>query len=113
MIRLNYSTANRDGGKRTKMKREIRRSLNAHKMNTKARAHAHLKERLCLPEWYGNNLDALQDCLGGINEPTRIIVRFTPQLEDSLDEYGTKLLRVLRRSTEENDNLRLTLRNWL
>jgi len=105
--------ANHNGGKRTKMKREIRRSLNAHKMTTRECAHAHLKERLCLPEWYGNNLDALQDCLGGINEPTWIIVRFTPQLEASLGEYGTKLLRVLRQSTEDNENLRLTLRNWI
>ncbi|MEZ4508778.1 MAG: hypothetical protein R2881_03770 [Eubacteriales bacterium] len=71
------------------------------------------KSGCACPNGMETTFDALQDCLGEINEPTRIIVRFTLQLEDSLGEYGTKLLCVLRRSTEENDNLRLTLRNWL
>ena len=37
--------------------------LDASKMTDKAASHAYLKEVLNLPEYYGNNLDALHDCL--------------------------------------------------
>lgn len=94
------------------MKREIRLSLNASRMSTRALAHQHLKERLRLPDWYGGNLDALHDCLGEIGEPTRIILRHVSMLERSLGEYGVRLLRVLEQSVEENSNLRLTIKNW-
>ena len=86
--------------------------LNARKMTTRERAHAHLKERLHLPQWYGNNLDALNDCLGEINEPTRIVLRFSPVLERSLGEYGLSIIRVLQQATENNWNICLTIRPW-
>lgn len=37
--------------------------LDAGKMTDKATSHAYLKEALHLPDYYGNNLDALHDCL--------------------------------------------------
>lgn len=92
------------------MKHERKLRLNARRMDTKERAHDHLKERLLLPEWYGNNLDALSDCLGAIAEPTRVIVRFAPILEQAMEGYGAKTLDTLRRAAEENPNLRLELR---
>jgi ribonuclease inhibitor len=92
------------------MKYEKTLTLNARRMSTRELAHAHLKERLCLPEWYGSNLDALSDCLGEIGRPTRIIVRFIPHLEQSLGEYGVRLIQVLQKAAVENENLRLTLR---
>jgi len=95
------------------MKHETRLSLNARRMTTRELAHAHLKERLRLPDWYGNNLDALHDSLGDFGERTRIILRFSPELERSLGAYGTKLIRVLQQAVEENPNLRLTLRTWI
>lgn len=95
------------------MKHEKRLTLNARRMDTREHAHAHLKERLRLPEWYGGNLDALNDCLGEIGEPTRIILRFTPKLIQSLGDYGAKLIRVLEQAPEENTNLHVTLKDWL
>ena len=92
------------------MKHEKRLTLNAKKMTTRERAHAHIKERLRLPDWYGNNLDALNDCLGEIGEPTRIVVRYAPLLEETLGEYGVKIGRVFKTASEENENLRVTLR---
>ncbi len=89
---------------------ERRLTLNARRMTTREEAHAHLSARLRLPEWYGNNLDALNDCLGEIGVPTCITVRFTPALEEALGTYGTNLLGVLRRAAEENKNIRLVLR---
>lgn len=83
--------------------------LNARRMTTRERAHAHLKARLRLPDWYGNNLDALNDCLGAIGEPTHILIRHTASLR-LLGDYGAKLLGVFTRAAEANPNLHLTLR---
>ncbi|MEA4912980.1 MAG: barstar family protein [Christensenella sp.] len=93
------------------MKHEKRLALNARRMTTREQAHAHIKERLRLPDWYGNNLDALNDCLGEIGEPTQIILRFAPLLEQNLGEYGLKLIRVLENASTENENIRVVLRS--
>lgn len=92
------------------MERERRLTLNAKRMTTREQAHAHIKARLRLPEWYGNNLDALNDCLGEINRPTRIIVRFAPILKESLGAYGTKILDVLEHAAEENPSMQISFR---
>ena len=92
------------------MKREKRLVLNAMRMTTREQAHAHLKKRLRLPNWYGGNLDALSDCLGDVCKPTHIVVRCMPHLERALGDYGIRLMQVLREAAAENDNLRLTLR---
>ena len=94
------------------MKRERRLTLNAKRMTTREQAHAHIKARLRLPEWYGNNLDALNDCLGEIGQPTRIIVRYAPVLEETLGDYGVRIIRVLEQAAKENKNLTIILKNW-
>ena len=94
------------------MKHEKRLTLNARRMTSREQAHAHLKERLRLPDWYGNNLDALNDCLGEICAPTQIIVRFAPMLEQNLGDYGIKIIRVLEQAAQENINLKVTLKPW-
>ena len=94
------------------MRHEKRLTLNARRMTSREQAHAHLKERLRLPDWYGNNLDALNDCLGEICAPTQIIVRFAPMLEQTLGDYGIRIIRVMQRAAEENPNLRVTLKTW-
>ena len=93
------------------MKHMKRLTLNAKKMTTRERAHAHIKERLRLPDWYGNNLDALNDCLGEIGEPTWIVVRFAPALEETLGDYGTRIIRVLEQAAQENKNLTIVLKD--
>ena len=88
-----------------------KRRLNGLFMTTKEKAHRHLKRRLRLPDYYGGNLDALCDCLGEIGEPTTIVVRFAPQLAQLLGDYGTRLMRVLEQAAQENQNLRILLKN--
>lgn len=34
--------------------------------------HQLLAEKLCFPEWYGHNLDALYDCLTELPSPTQL-----------------------------------------
>ncbi len=40
-----------------------------------AEAHEILAEELHFPEYYGANLDALEDCLGEVCKPTRIVLK--------------------------------------
>ena len=94
------------------MRHEKRLTLNAKKMTTRERAHAHIKERLRLPDWYGNNLDALNDCLGEIAEPTRILLRNASHLRESLGEYGERLIAVLAESAERNPSITFVLREF-
>ena len=41
-------------------------------IQTKEDLHRVFRDTLCFPDWYGNNLDALYDCLTEINHQTQI-----------------------------------------
>ena len=45
-------------------------TLDCATFTTKQQLHAALKEALSFPDWYGNNLDALYDCLTEVDTPT-------------------------------------------
>ena len=63
--------------------------------------HHALARALDFPQWYGNNLDALHDCLTEISEPLRLILRGT----DALGIFAGGFCRVLEDAREENPNL--------
>lgn len=87
--------------------------LNGRFMRTKEKAHRHIKRRLRLPAYYGNNLDALSDCLSELPE-TRITLRHAGALRAGLGaEYAAKLLSVLVAATGENPRLHLCVRERL
>lgn len=79
--------------------------LNGTKMTSKEVLHRYVARRLDLPDYYGNNLDALHDCLRDLSEDTRITVTHTDKLLHCLDAYGESFLTVLRDSAEENPRL--------
>lgn len=68
--------------------------LDGKKMVTKEAAHAYLKETFGFPAHYGNNLDALYDCLTERNV-MEIEVEHTEEMLTALGRYGEKLLQVL------------------
>ncbi|MEA4940804.1 MAG: barstar family protein [Christensenella sp.] len=88
------------------------RVLNGKRMDSREHAHAHLARRLRLPSYYGNNLDALNDCLGEIVEPTRILLRNASHLRESLGEYGERLIAVLAEAAERNPSVTFVLREF-
>lgn len=76
--------------------------IDGREMTTREATHVYLAKILSLPYYYGNNLDALYDCLTEVHEPTQIIVAHCDTLMLSLGSYGTALLQVLNLSAEEN-----------
>lgn len=80
---------------------EIR--LDGRLMVSREAAHAQIKQQLDLPEYYGNNLDALHDCLTDIATATHIVVSYAETIKEALGSYGEILLRVLSDVAEENE----------
>ncbi len=93
------------------MPKETLRILNGRRMDTREHAHSHLAKRLRLPDYYGNNLDALNDCLGEIAVPTRILLRNAVCLQESLGGYGERLIAVFANAAEHNSNIIFFTRN--
>lgn len=57
--------------------------------------HEEFKTALGFPEWYGNNLDALNDLLTESTEEIGVILVNTEKLSESLGGRWTALLRLL------------------
>ena len=66
-----------------------------------------LGHALALPEWWGNNLDALHDCLTELGCPVRLELHSWEAMEAS--PFGRRLLRVLEDSAAENPYLELII----
>ena len=82
--------------------------LDGRKMTDREALHGCLREALSLPAWYGNNLDALFDCLTERGEETTIILRH-PQALTPLKGYGEALLTTLQEAQEANPRLKVVL----
>ena len=76
-------------------------------MTSKEEAHKYMKEKLELPEYYGENLDALWDVMSTYSEPLTIVLENETQLYENLDVYGEHLLEVLHEASCENENVSL------
>lgn len=79
--------------------------LNAGRFTDKEHAHAYLKQRLKLPEYYGNNLDALYDVLSSIGVQTKILVLRA----DRATDYGQKVIETMQDAANENAKLEVRL----
>ena len=74
-------------------------------LNRRDEAMERLGRALCLPEWWGRNLDALHDCLTEPGEPTALVLAHRAEMEGTI--FGRRLLRVLEDAAAENPFLQL------
>ena len=75
--------------------------------NDRETLHSYLKEKLSLPSYYGNNLDALHDCLTSVTEPLCIGLKvpFADETDPDLYPYLENTVKVFADAEEENKNL--------
>lgn len=78
-------------------------------MTGRKATHAYLKMKLRLPEYYGNNLDALWDCLTTDFSGKMIILQDPQMMKNQLGDYGDSLMRLFREAAEANSAIRLIL----
>ena len=71
-----------------------------------AQAYPYLKEKLDLPDHFGENLDALYDCLTEICESSIIRVEAMMPRETA---FYQKLIRVMQDAADENSRLELRI----
>lgn len=74
-------------------------------MTDKKSVHQYLAEQLEFPDYYGNNLDALYDCLNDICEKTGVSFINTEMATENLDTYFDMILTVFEDAAIENSNL--------
>jgi len=76
--------------------------LDCGQLHTLAELHHALRARLPLPEYYGENFDALYDCLTELSRPIRLEVQNLSQ--SGLGRYAAILRRVLQDAAAQNPN---------
>ena len=70
--------------------------------------HNEIRKKLELPEWYGNNLDALWDMITGfIETPVSITVIFKPETKsaENLKENVLKIMETFKEAAEEDEEI--------
>ena len=78
-------------------------TLDALRLQDKEQAHKYLREALDFPEYYGNNLDALHDCLTELDD---VSVEFV-NADKVSSGYFAKVWNVFNDSAEENQGLKI------
>ena len=81
--------------------------LNSEELLVREQAHPYLAKMLEFPDYYGNNLDALFDCLTELGE-CHIVLKGAAVLFQS-DCYGTKVLKVFEDAARTNPGLRVEI----
>jgi ribonuclease inhibitor len=78
--------------------------LDGRKMTDKFTLHQYVKEQCKFPEYYGNNFDALYDCLTDLEE---IEISILPPDEDGA--IYQKFIRVLKAAGRSSHSLKINL----
>ena len=69
--------------------------IDGNKIKTQKKLHSEFKKSLDLPDWYGENLDALYDVLTYITDEIGVIAVNTDLLAENLGEYWDKFLYLM------------------
>ncbi len=79
--------------------------LDGKRMKGKVAAHIHMQSKLGLPDYYGHNLDALEDALSSLQEPLTVVLENRDALIDNLGAYGEQIIEVWRTLEKEKKNI--------
>ena len=74
--------------------------LDGNKMTDKKASYEHIQDVLLFPDYFGKNLDALEDCLDEMDENNVIILSNKKALLDNLEEYGEKIIKIFKKCSE-------------
>ena len=83
------------------------RIIDCSRIHTPEELHEAFRQKLNFPEWYGNNLDALYDCLTEISGKVRLLD--WDIAENNLGSYGKKAKKVIAAAAVQNTDLDLYL----
>lgn len=78
--------------------------LDGQKIADKEQLHELFRKQLELPDYYGENLDALYDVLSTYSEAVEITILHKEQLCSNVPFYGERLLSMLQIAAEENES---------
>ena len=76
--------------------------------NDKQSLYVYLKDIFKDYEFYGSNLDALMEVLMCLKEE-EIVLKNIKKLEESLDEYASKVINTFKLASVENDLLNVII----
>lgn len=79
-------------------------TINCAEITGKASFHRALAENLSFPAWYGNNLDALSDCLTDLEDETHL----TLQNWNAISDWAAAFRAVLEEAEESVPELTVT-----
>lgn len=77
--------------------------IDGNQLTSPEKAHPYLREKLGFPDYYGNNLDALHECLTDICEDTCFLIGPVSLFE--MTPYYGRIVRVFRDSSDENPRI--------
>lgn len=83
--------------------------LHLESIKTKEELHNIFKQELGLAGHYGENLDALYDCLMELYAPVKIVIFSKFPAELPLGNYARQLVTMLQEAADENMAIRLSL----
>lgn len=78
-------------------------SLNGEKFNSKEVMYDYLNDVFDLPDYFGNNLDALWDSISSSSHETVIELIYKDAIVENLGKYGESFLSILDR-LDQTDN---------
>ena len=79
--------------------------IDCNRIHTREDLHRIFREVLSFPDWYGNNLDALHDCLTEITGKVRLLDWETAEVR--LGDYGKKAKKAIAAAALHNAELDL------
>ncbi len=80
-------------------------TIDLSQVTTKEAFHAAFAWPLSFPAWYGNNLDALHDCLTVISTETQLRLAGWEALEAALGAYAKGAKRAILHAAQGNPRL--------